>query len=164
MHQITFLKHFKHIRYYILFSLVLSTIILYDWLNPITNIRYIYIVYIILGVISIITIYLHLEYYFANRGVILYIKNKQGELIYYKNGHEEILIPSIIKRIEIHQSRLYKKNGGMFPTDNYRFYKIVLKDGRKIIITSLLCSNLNYVIEGKMKVKERTIASIHINI
>ena len=98
-------------------------------------------------------IYLHLDYYFINRKV----------KVLYDEGKETIISPSNLEKIEIHQSRFYKKKGGFLTTDNYRFYKFILEGNRYIVITSLLYPNFEYSIEGKTEIKERTIASILIS-
>ena len=159
--KITFKKHFKLLWPYLLFSFIMLFIISYDWANQIENNRAIYIIYIIFALVSVVNIYLHLEYYIINNGVKVLYDNEKRKILFKKKFKSEIVIlPELINNIEIHQSRFYKKKGGFLTTDNYRFYKFILKDGKKVIITSLLYPNFEYKVEGVTIIKEKTVASI----
>ena len=160
--KITLKKHFKHVWPYILFSFIMLFIMLYDWANTIENDnKAIYIIYLVFGAVSTINIYLHLEYYFINRRAILLYSRENQEIRYKEKQREDIIIlPELIKSIEIHQSRFFKKKGGFLTTDNYHFYKFVLQDGKAVVITSLLYPDFEYKLEGITEVKERTVASI----
>ncbi len=162
--KISFSKNLAHLRHYIIFSLIMAFLILYDWANSIDNNKAIYIIYLIFGFVSIVTIYVHLEYYFTNYGVIVEYDKKKNEIRYKRRNQEDVIIaPEVIKKVEINQSRLFKKKGGFLPTDNYHFTKFILHGNTEVIITSLLYVDLDYKITEKTKVKERIIASIHLN-
>lgn len=159
--KITPNKHLKHIWPYILFSFIMVLIMLYDWANTIeSNNKDIYIIYFVFGTVSIINIYLHLEYYLANRGVKLQYDREKGEIRYRRKIVEIVIVPESVKSVEIHQSRFFKKKGGFLTTDNYHFYKFILHDGKKVVITSLLYPGFEYKLEGFTEVKEKTISSI----
>jgi apolipoprotein N-acyltransferase len=162
--KITLKKHFKHIWPYILFSFIMLFIMLYDWANTNeSDNKAIYIIYFVFGAVSIINIYLHLEYYFVNRGVRLHYNEEKREIRYQRKQVEIVILPESMKSIEIHQSRFFKKKGGFLTTDNYHFCKFILHDGKKVVITSLLYPDFEYKLKGVTEVKEKTIASILID-
>ncbi len=138
----------------------MSLIIIYDWANPMDNNSAILIIYAILTPVSVINIYLHLEYFIANKGVKLLCDWDENVIKYIRKGKEEIITPSIIERVEVHQSRFYKKKGGFLTTDNYRFFKFILKGNKAIVITSLLYPDFECKLVEIAEVKEKTIASI----
>lgn len=160
MRKITFKNHLNHLLPYIFFLFISVFLLLYLWANQIENKSPEYLVYIFLGLTSILNIYIHFEYYFTNNGVKLLYNKEKHSIIYKKKHHEDIIIsPETIIKIEIYQSRLYNKNGFLI-TDKYRFYKFILEGNRNIIITSLLYPNFEYTLEGVTETKERVIASI----
>jgi hypothetical protein len=162
--KITLKKHFMHIWPYMFFSIIMLFIILYDWANRIDNNKSIYIIYLYYGIVSFINIYLHFEYYLVNRHVTLFYDIKKEEIRYKTKNKEEIFIlPESIKNIEICKSRLFKSRGSFLTTDNYYYYKFVLLNEKKIIITSLLYPEFEYKLEHLTKVKEMTVASVFIS-
>lgn len=135
-------------------------IVLYDWANSTNNNRAIYIIYAVLILVSVVNIYVHLEYYIVNKGVKLCYNKNKNIIKYKRKDQEQIILPSKVERIEIHQSRFYKKKNSILTTDNYRFYKFILEGNRTIIITSLLYPDFEYKLEGITEIKEKIVASI----
>lgn len=161
MQKITFRKHLKHICPYLLFSFIMWVLIIYDWVNSGESNKTIYFIYVVLGVVSIINLYVHLEYYFFNRGIQLIVDGEKM-VVYLKRGREQSIVisPETVARVEIHQSRFYKRKGGFLTTDNYRFHKFILQNGDTVVITSLLYPDLEYTQKEMTVTKEKTVASI----
>lgn len=159
--KITLKKHLKHLLPYLVFSVGMLIIILYDLTYSIGVDKLIYIVYLVFGLYSFIHIYLYFEYYLTNRGVVLFIDSENSVIKYTRKHESEILIsPETIRRIEIHQTHNYSNKGDFLTTDNFRYYKFFLKNDKQVIITSLLCPDLEYDISGKSEIIKSVIASI----
>lgn len=94
-------------------------------------------------------IVLHLNYYFKNRGDVLFYDLSQRKITINHNDishtflFEDILLVERFKSFPLAEDRMQ-----WFPWDSYNYSVIYLKDGLKFIVTSLLVPNMNLPIES----------------
>jgi len=155
-------NHLKHLLPFIFISFVVFFLIIYIRINPIDIPVIMIIIYIFYVVISVLNVYLHIEYCLTNKGVRLLLDRENRIIKYYKGRDEYIIYPKDILVIELYRSFNYKKKGGFMLTDNYRFCKLILNDKKEIVITSLLYPSLNFELEEKVKIIEKFLASIYL--
>jgi hypothetical protein len=158
-HKITFYSHLKHLFPYLLLVLGMYLLILYVLVLQPKVYWVIYIPIVLLVINSILNIYLHFEYYLVNRGVTISHDEESNHLVHERNGIEKTILPTDVIGIEIYQSRAYRAKYGLFTTDNYKFYKIILEKNDELIITSLLYPKFEYMLDGKTKIINKVVAS-----
>lgn len=86
-------------------------------------------------------LYLHLEYYYFNRGNTLSIESFENKLIYCnKLGEIKTIYFNEINKIQYYMDPTWyrKSDFRILPFARYHYAKICIKGGEKIIITSLM--------------------------
>lgn len=112
-------------------------------------------------------IYLHIEYYFFNKGSTIEINSYEKTLNYKdKIGLIETYVFKDINKIVLympphfHSSRMFVR----IPFDNYHYAKIYTKSGKEIIITCLLAPKVMDLVRSikgvPVEKKKRIFASI----
>jgi hypothetical protein len=157
--RITFKKHASHLLPIVVFAFGLLFIILYDWANSLGNRLPILMIFVLLSSACLIHLYLHIEYYYMNKGVKLIHDKVKNTFRYIKGSQDIIITSSEINKIELNQSGSYMKKGSLLTTNNYRYHKFFLKDGRTVVVTSLLYPDFNIESMEHLVIKERIIAS-----
>lgn len=102
--------------------------------------------FIIWSIYTIPALYLHLEYYFQNRGQQLTILDE--ELIYKsRNGAERQFRFGELQKIILYKSASLDKRGlQLSAIESYHYAKIIPKHGEEIIITCLMAPNVEEVL------------------
>lgn len=159
-YKITLKSHIKHLVPLFIYVIVVVSIMLSGIINPTSDKCIMYVLYFILIVICGINMYLHLEYYFMNKGVRLYCNENKDVIKYIKGGKEKIITPNSINKIELYKSHYSERRSYASDSISYYFYKIILKDNDCIIITSLLQPDFTCFFKEK-EVKKKVIASIY---
>jgi hypothetical protein len=150
-------NHLKHLLPFIFYSFLVFFLTIYVRFNHIGIPVVMNIIYLFYIVISVLNVYLHIEYCLINKGVRLLLDRENRIIKYYKGREEYIIYPEDILGIELYRSFNYEKKGGFMLTDNYRFCKLILNDKKEIVITSLLYPSLKFELEEKVKIAERFI-------
>lgn len=95
-----------------------------------------------------IVLYIHITYFFENKDFNFRIENKYiFDVIKNKK-----IDNSDIKKITINKS--YSLTAGrvpFFPFQHYRYCEVILNDGKKIILTSLLKRNIDEYLKENLK-------------
>jgi hypothetical protein len=138
-YKITFRNQFKSLE-----SLIIGTLLFFiaGWYFynkigfgvDINTIQYFFIYYLIL---LIATLFLHVEYYLINKNDIVII-DKAKDTIAFNN--QKLVAFIDIEKIILVMSPVLYRNGtiGFFPTDDYHFAIIKMKDGDHFIFTCLM--------------------------
>jgi hypothetical protein len=85
-------------------------------------------------------IILHTQYFLLNRNSELLI-NREDKTITYISGNTELKAEfNDIESLQFYGS--FAGDSGIYTFSAYRFYKIILKDKREIIVTSLMMKNI----------------------
>lgn len=99
-------------------------------------------------------IYLHIEYYFANRGQEIIIGDN-SLLITTKNGNTHSINFTEFDKVILCKSASMDKGGiPIMPVEPYHYVRIITNSGEQIIITCLMYPKLEKVI-NKMKGGEK---------
>ncbi len=116
------------------------------------NISYVYIPLLFHFIFSIPAIYLHLEYYFKNKGIIIelgeeeIIVKNQKEIWKYKNRD--------ISKIIVYKSNAIDEWGVPFIASYFYYYiRIVTLSNEEIIITCLMVDNKDKILKKYKNVK-----------
>lgn len=125
---------------------------------------------IFFGLVFIPVVYLHIEYYYFNRGTTLDIELGEKKLIYTnKSGIVETIWFTDISKIIYYMDNIQyqKRKFSMLPFTPYLYATIITKNEEKIIITSLMAPNLESVLSNisgvPIEKKIRIVASILIH-
>ena len=90
------------------------------------------------------TLFLHFQYLAANRGTVLLIRPEQRTVSYTRGAdHFERSFDEL-------DSILYVTgfgNGAWYSFSEYRYCKLLFKDGRSVVITCLMVKDIKYVME-----------------
>jgi hypothetical protein len=90
-------------------------------------------------------LYLHIEYYYFNKGTTLDVDLLQNKLVYYsKSGEIKTIRFDELKEIVYYMAPSWHRTikMKMAPWEHYHYAIILTKDGEKIIITSLMVPNV----------------------
>ncbi len=154
--KISLKNHLSHLKAYAFVLLISSVIIMYNtWLGEQYRMDSLVIVYAFMLGYGGLVLYLHLEYYFENRGVVLTFEN--DHIIYSKGGVDNIISSEDIIKVERVCSRSLSMNQRqLLPTDIYHYIKITLRDNSVFIITSLLYPKFSHkwpvVVDEKVRI------------
>jgi hypothetical protein len=122
-------------------------------------IPYIYLSLFLLDILP--TLLVHIQYYQANKGAVLDI-DRALHRISYVTAKE--VIAYNFDDIESFVRMDSWGAGAWYSFAEYRYYKIVFKDKKEIIVTSLMIKNIKYVLEPLLNIsadkKRRPIAFI----
>ncbi|AYN03974.1 hypothetical protein [Flavobacterium sp. 140616W15] len=141
--ELTFLKHVKASLLLIMIFLVIIFIIYYIGLNA-KNSLYIILPMFILLILP--TLYVHLNYYNEGKGFVyelnkdeIKVINDNGVIIFHKEN---------FKKIEIYMSgtRLAGLVIRNFPFEDYYYAKIIMNDGKEIIISCLFSKKIDKIL------------------
>lgn len=102
----------------------------------------------LLGIDTIATLYLHVEYWLKNKGESYQVGS--NGLTRKKSNHEKTYGSSEIDRIEIYMTpAMYKRsNFQILGIEAYHYAKVFLKTGEELIITCLLEPKLDKAFKG----------------
>lgn len=147
-YKINFKNQFKSLEFLIFGTLLFFSVgwYFYDKIGfdlDINTIQYFLTYYLIL---LIATLFLHIEYYLINKNDIVVI-DKTKETISFNN--RESITFNNMERIILVMSPVLYRNGTIrfFPTDDYHYAIIKMKDGKHFIFTCLMA----YKVEEAMK-------------
>ena len=111
---------------------------------------------IMFGVVVLPAIVIHVSYYLANKGDIIYYDFQNQQITIKHDGVVKIFNVDEIDNVKRFMSfNLAASRATVMPFDEYNHSIIYLKTGEKFTITSLIVPNLNLPIEpGKILIKE----------
>lgn len=112
---------------------------------------------------TIPVIYLHLEYYLANRGQRITIENGQLTLI-TRNGICKEYKFSELDKVILYKSASIDKGGiPITPMELYHFARIYTKSNEQIIITCLMCPKVEDAIDkliGVQRLRKKVFSTL----
>lgn len=166
-YEITFINQLKSLSLLVFITILTIIVVSYYYINDILdeNLKFGFIFFTLINFLPVI--YLHLEYYFYNRGKILEIDPNQKifSLTYESSEIEQFSFNEIAKVVlymppHFHSNKLFLR----IPFDNYHYAKFYTTNGNEIIITSLMVPKIEdivFLIKGiTVEKKKRIIASI----
>jgi hypothetical protein len=110
------------------------------------------------AVLTVPLIYLHLEYYIANRGQEVIIKNEELTVISRK-GNANTFKLTELKKVILYKSASMDKGGiPITPFEIYNYARIITETNEQIIITCLMYPRLEEVInelKGVRRIREK---------
>ncbi len=148
--KVTILNQLNNIKWAFFSSLIYYFIIYLAFGDVLFNIENSLLVVAHLWVIIpfAIVLYIHITYFFENKDFNFRIENKYiFDVIKNKK-----IDNSDIKKITINKS--YSLTAGrvpFFPFQHYRYCEVILNDGKKIILTSLLKRNIDEYLKENLK-------------
>lgn len=99
------------------------------------------------------TIVLHLQYLSANRHAILVVREQQRTLSYTRDGeHLDYSFDDIEKILFV----AGYGNGAWYSFSEYRYFVLVFKDGKAILITSLMIKYDKQILERTFGIQVKT--------
>ena len=82
----------------------------------------------------------HVQYLIKNSGVVLTVDASQKKLTFDDKGHlTEVQFSDLTRLIRVAS---YGSKTGVYSFGNYRYYKLILKDGSQFIVTCLLINKI----------------------
>lgn len=147
--KITLLNHLSSFKWMFFLALIYYSIayfLLEDLFTGSLSITLVLHIWVLLQ--FIIVFYIHITYYIENRNKSFRIERNY---IFDKKNNNKIENIQI-EKIFVHKS--YSLTSGriaFFPFQHYRYCEIVLKDKRKIILTSLLKHNIDEYLKENLK-------------
>jgi len=109
--------------------------------------------------------YLHLEYYFTNRGEVVFLE--QDKLTYYDNKKQAFNLNFMdINKVILYVSGKVESDGICFGIQNshYHYIRIITKTKKEIVITNLMHPNLYKIMEEldgfNLVIKRRLFCSV----
>jgi hypothetical protein len=110
------------------------------------------------AVLTVPLIYLHFEYYIANRGQEVIIKNEELTVISRK-GNANTFKLTELKKVILYKSASMDKGGiPITPFEIYNYARIITETNEQIIITCLMYPRLEEVInelKGVRRIREK---------
>lgn len=110
------------------------------------------------AVLTLPVIYLHIEYYLANRGQEVIIKNEELTVISRKGNAYKFKLTELNKVILYKSASLDKGGIPITPFELYNYARIITKSGEQIIITCLMYPKLEEVInelKGVQRIRKK---------
>lgn len=158
--KISWRSHLKHLKGIFFFLAFFTLFAFYQYSKGIQHsIDALIVVYAFMIGYSILVLYLHLEYYFTNKGVSLTIE--RDKIIYSKKGVDVEINFQDIKKIERFMTRrLYNGKHMILPTDFYHYTKITLSNDESYVITSLLFPDAKQKWPGNVERKLKIITFV----
>lgn len=119
-------------------------------------------------VYTVPALYLHLEYYFKNRGQQLKILEEEF-MFRSRSGEEKRYKSDELQKIILYKSASLDKGGlQLSAIESYHYAKIIPKQGEEIIITCLLVADVEKAIKqikcGQYERKKRLFASLNFSL
>ncbi len=144
----------------ILFGLLVAILFLffmyYTKNVDINSLSWIGLIIFLLGVLPGLII--HVNYYNVNKNQILEYFQNEGKIKVITNGINIVFVMDDIAHVDRYLSyNLEARRSSFLPWDNYNHSVIHLKDGKKIIVTSLLIPNLNLPISAQKVRTEKSV-------
>lgn len=137
-YKITLNNHFRLALFHV-FGTGLMLLAIYIF-NSNRDIIFIFFCYWLLYTIP--ALYLHMEYYFTNKGYEIGINSI--ELILKKEGLVKTYNINDLSKIIVYKSASLDKGGIQFTAiESYHYARIITKSGEEIVITCLLIPNLD---------------------
>jgi hypothetical protein len=142
-YKINLVNHWKALDFFIVSSiLILLGCAFIGWNSE--GVLFVLVFYFIL---SLPSFYLHLEYYFKNRGQrlevlsnVVIFHDRDGQI--RKFGHQDL------QKIVLYKSASLDKGGiPLTPLESYHYARIVPKQGEDIILTCLMAADVEQVIK-----------------
>lgn len=145
VYEITLANHLKALQTFFIF-LVLMIVVYYKCLqiNIISSDDLVFfILYFLIHFVAVAI--LHLEYYHYNHDMMITINELNNELLVKcEFGKENVYGFDEIKEIVLYLAPSVERRSyfRFFPTENYHYASIYMNDGKELIFTSLLTSNV----------------------
>lgn len=142
-HKYSFINHF-YLLFKPLFLLILITSVLYYWLN---FEKY---AIVILGICFLVdflpAMYLHLEYWYKNRGEEYAVT--ENEIIRYTEDLEEVFKVEEIENCIVYRSASVDPGSWIviLSMEQYNYARFLLRSGDELIITCLLMPKMDRVL------------------
>lgn len=138
--QITYTNHFKALQLY-LFGLAILGAVLYfvDFQEA-----------FVIGCSSVLIVwtipvaYLHLEYYFHNRCMVIDIN--EDSIVLVHRGKSRRYLKSELRRIVVYKSGSLDKGIPYLPMEQYHFAKVIAENGDIIVVTCLMLPNVEKIL------------------
>lgn len=143
--EISLINHIKNLSWLFFFILVYYVLIFFSYEE--INFKF-WAIHFLISLFIIPTMYIHLQYWLNNRGN-RYIINST----FIQDDKKNINYPNNeISKIIIHKSEsLQSGKWAYFPFQHYKYCEVLLKDGRKIILTSLLHYNIDEYLKENLR-------------
>ena len=167
-YRITFRNHFKALEFsFVVIIFLLAGIIYLNYdsnkFRPNIEIN----ILIIFGVIFLPALYLHIEYYYYNRGAKLEIDSYQKQLNYTdKTGVTQAYSFDDLNNIIIYMAPSWHRGSSfqLLPFEQYHYARIYTRSGKEIIITCLMAQKVQEAIKNitgvPVEKKKRLFASV----
>jgi hypothetical protein len=118
------------------------------------------------ALITLPVIYMHIEYYLANRGLEIIIE-KDEIRVSTKRGNTHKFKFAELSKVILYKSASLDKGGiPLTPMESYHFARIITKSENQIIVTCLMYPKLEEVIDalhGVKKIRKRGICTLSRN-
>ncbi len=116
-----------------------------------TNIAFIITGILLFTIDTLPTIAVHLQYWKINHDALLEIDTQVCTITYTSPNQNSKYSFQDISTLHYYYS--YVKNSGWHSFGVYRYYKIIFRDGKEIIITCLMMSNIDKILEDLLGIK-----------
>ena len=103
------------------------------------------------------TIIMHIQYFCANRNAAIIVRHQERMFLYIKNGIRENYS---FDEIEMIIYEVGFGNGAWYSFSDYRYFVLVMKNGKKILISSLMLRYNKDIVERMFGMKVATKARI----
>ncbi|MCA6421569.1 MAG: hypothetical protein IM568_01980 [Flavobacterium sp.] len=148
--EITIKNHLNNIKWAFFSALIYYSIVFIAFKDDVFSTENALFIIVHLWVIVqfIIVLYIHITYFFENKDFKLRIEN--GYI--FDVMSDKKIYNSDIKKITINKS--YALTAGrvpFFPFQHYKYCEVILNDGKKIILTSLLKRNIDEFLKENLK-------------
>jgi len=108
--------------------------------------------------ITLLVLYLHIEYYLINKGQEIIIESDKLSIT-SKNGNTQKFKNSELNKVILYKSASLDKGGIQFtPIESYQYLRIIAKSGQQIIITCLMYPQMEKVmneLRGVHKIRKK---------
>lgn len=109
-------------------------------------------------ILTIPMLYLHIEYYLSNKGQIITISDDTLIKI-SRSGIKQNYKFSELNRVILYKSASIEKGGiQITPLDSYHYLRIITNSGDDVIITCMMCKDLDKVVamfQGVPKIRKK---------
>lgn len=160
-YKITLKGHLKMLNELIVFSIILIPFVVYifkELLNPRTEFGVYFVLTVIFLIFILPAIYIHFDYFYVNRNREYELRNDMIIVKSINNDTKEMFSKKNIEKVIVYLSLQKMRNVGYsrFTFKDYFYIKIIMNDGKELLLTSLLDHNLNKICEdyfGKEKIE-----------
>jgi hypothetical protein len=151
-YKISLRNHLKALEFLIIVSFLMLAFVLYDkYYSEVSHPRIEYDILVFWLISALPVIYLHIEYYWHNRGSMLEIDAWEKTLVYTnKFGVSETYSFEDLSKIIVKMPpNMYRGSGFQaLPFEQYHHAKIFTKSGKEIIVTCLMARKVMNVVNS----------------